>query len=77
MTPIKTPFNRLFEGVTAYMIVALVWDFERAIPLLVIWSLVVGYNIYAQIRNRFGDKISVFFEPGIAFFIRHIAWFKW
>ena len=67
----------IFLGVTAYMGVAIDRNFNRAIPLLVIWCLVVGYNIYAFVRDRFGDKIAEDFQPTVDFFVRNIAWFKW
>ena len=66
-----------FSGITAYMGVALDRDFERAIPLLVIWCLVVGYKIYAFVRDRFGKKIAKIFKPMVECFGRHIVWFKW
>jgi len=67
----------MFSGVTAYMGVAIDRNFNRAIPLLVIWCLVVGYNIYAFIRDRYGDKVEKAFRPVVALFVKNIVWFKW
>ena len=59
------------------MIAALIKNFNRAVPLLVAWSLVLFFNVYALIRNRYGKKISTLVQPGTDFFITHVVLLKW
>ena len=65
-----------YLGVTDYMIAACVENFNRAIPLLVIWSLIVGYKIYAVIRDSYGKEIAKLFYPGYIF-DKNMLWIKW
>jgi len=64
-------------GVTAYLIAAMVRNFDRAVTLLVIWSLVVGYSIYAFIRDKFGKSILKILRPWTKFVDNNMSWIKW
>jgi len=68
---------RYFPGITAYTIVACIWNLSRAMPLLVIWCLVVGYNIYAFFRDTFGAKVFKAAEPGLDVISDNMFWIKW
>ncbi|XP_078492520.1 sodium/nucleoside cotransporter 1-like isoform X2 [Ciona intestinalis] len=64
-------------GVTAYMIAALITNFRRALTLLVIWLVVVVYNIYALIRDNFGDSITRQMRPLFKRCGRNMFWIQW
>ncbi|XP_076824620.1 solute carrier family 28 member 3-like isoform X1 [Clavelina lepadiformis] len=64
-------------GVTAYMVIACIWNFNRAIPLLVIWCLVVSYNVYAYFRDHYGDQIWEYCEPVYDAICKNMFWIKW
>lgn len=66
-----------FVGITAYMIVACIWNLSRAMPLLVIWCVVVAYNIYALIRDHFGDSIARELYPLYKLISKNMYWIKW
>lgn len=59
------------------MIVACVWNLNRAMPLLVIWCLVVGYNIYALFRDYFGDDVLKSAAPAFKATSKNMFWIKW
>jgi len=64
-------------GVTAYLVAAMVRNFDRAVTLLVIWSLVVGYSCYAFIVKNFGKNIKKFLDPLLNFVDNNMSWIKW
>ncbi|XP_076824625.1 sodium/nucleoside cotransporter 1-like [Clavelina lepadiformis] len=64
-------------GVTAYMGVACWFNFNRAITLLVIWCLVVGYNVYAFLRDHYGKEIWDCFRPIYKAINDNMYWIKW
>lgn len=64
-------------GYFAYMVAALVRNFQRAIPLLVIFCLVVFFQSYAFIRDRWGGEIWKAFRPAYKAVQRNIYWIKW
>nr|CAB3266200.1 sodium/nucleoside cotransporter 1-like [Phallusia mammillata] len=66
-----------FLGITAYMIVACIWNLSRAMPLLVIWCVVVGYNIYALFRDHYGAAVTEAFYPLYKLIGRNMTWIKW
>ena len=66
-----------FSGLTAYLIAACIIDFNRAITLLVIYLVVLSYNIYAYIRDKWGDDIYEDFGEVIAWTEKNYHWIKW
>ncbi|XP_076825301.1 sodium/nucleoside cotransporter 1-like [Clavelina lepadiformis] len=64
-------------GITVYMVVACCKNFIRALPLLVIWLLVVAYKIYIYVKKRFGEAIWNVFRPTYRCCITKMNWIKW
>lgn len=64
-------------GVTAYMVAAMARNFDRAVTLLVIWSLTVGYMLYAFFRNTFGNDVAKMTQPFFDWVDRNMRWIKW
>jgi len=64
-------------GVTVYMVLAMISNFDRSVALLVIWSLVVGYTAYALVRDSYGKEISKFCKPFFDFVDKNMYWIKW
>nr|XP_009860473.1 sodium/nucleoside cotransporter 1-like isoform X1 [Ciona intestinalis] len=67
----------IFLGVTAYMVVALIWNFNRALTLMVIWLVVVAYNIYAFIRDYFGNDLMPYLKPVYKTVNKNMFWLQW
>uniref|UniRef100_F6TJL2 Sodium/nucleoside cotransporter n=1 Tax=Ciona intestinalis TaxID=7719 RepID=F6TJL2_CIOIN len=63
--------------VTAYMVAALITNFQRALTLLVIWLVVVVYNMYALLRDNFGDSITHHMRPVFKSCGRNMFWIQW
>lgn len=59
------------------MIAALIIDFDRAIALLVIFCLVLVFQIYAFVRDHWGDGIWEACEPAYEAIARNMYWLKW
>lgn len=59
------------------MILALIEDFMAALPLLVIFCLVIIFSSYSFIRDRKGDEIYEKWEPTYLTIQENIYWLKW
>ncbi len=59
------------------MIAAMARNFDRAVTLLVIWSLTVGYMLYAFFRNTFGEDVARVTKPFFDWIDRNMRWIKW
>nr|XP_039269229.1 sodium/nucleoside cotransporter 1-like [Styela clava] len=60
-----------------YMIAALIRDFDRAIALLVIFCLVLFFQIYAFIRDRWGSNVWEVWKPVYFSITNNMYWIKW
>ena len=59
------------------MTAACIRNFHRAIPLLVIWFLVVAYLIYGYIYNRYEEEFDSFCVPLQTVVSSNMYWIKW
>lgn len=58
----------LFGAFLAFLIAGLVINFQQTLPLLIITAVVIGYLIYAYIRDTYGNTIyKVAIEPVLRF----------
>ncbi|XP_070763102.1 sodium/nucleoside cotransporter 1 [Enoplosus armatus] len=67
----------LGAGYVAYFIAACVLDFQRAIALVVLTSLVVVAKSYDLLKEYKGESISQCFRPAARCFKSNLKWMKW
>ncbi|XP_076847210.1 sodium/nucleoside cotransporter 1 isoform X2 [Brachyhypopomus gauderio] len=67
----------LTAGYVAYFIAACVLDFQRAIALVVLTSVVVVAVTYDLVKKYKGDSIKRFFKPALRCFKANVRWLKW
>lgn len=60
-----------------YMIAALILNYQDAIPLLVIFCLVVFFQVYAFVRDHWGSEIWEIWKPAYYAIGRNMYWIKW
>ncbi|XP_039269230.2 sodium/nucleoside cotransporter 2-like [Styela clava] len=67
----------LIIGYIAYMIAALVINFQRSFPLLVIFCIVLSFKIYGLFRYYYGEAIWKVWKPIYKAICRNMFWIKW
>ncbi|XP_034032407.1 sodium/nucleoside cotransporter 1 [Thalassophryne amazonica] len=67
----------LGAGYVAYFIAACVLDFQRAIALVVLTSLVVASKLYELVKEYKGESIKQCFKPVGKCFESNRTWMKW
>ena len=72
---IRINFYLLLAGAfLAFLIAGLVLNFRKTLPLLIITLVVIGYNIYAYIRDTWGHRVyKTVIEP-VSHFIDEKWW---